>query len=214
MIKHILNIWRTTSHMKRFISIMIMILACTLIFASCNNDSADSNKDKTTDAVTTNPTKQDSDETSSGCNHNWELLGASRDATCEKEGENVYKCSRCKERKVETIEKLPHSESDWQYEKYPSRTQDGKRYKSCIDCATVLIEETLPKTVNSEGLSYKDNGDGTCTITCIGTCRDTEILIAEKYDGLTVTAIASKCFFKNKSICLLLFWCANLICSL
>ena len=37
-------------------------------------------------------------------------------------------------------------------------------------------DQALPA---SEGLAYEVNDDGTCTITGIGTCKDTEIVLAE-----------------------------------
>ena len=47
----------------------------------------------------------------------------------------------------------------------------------------------------SEGLEYKVNKDGTtCTITGIGTCADTDIVIGDEIDGYTVTIIGSSAF--------------------
>jgi len=134
------------------------------------------------------------------CSHDWEWTRHWDPATCQKEGEKGYRCKKCGEEKMEIEEKLPHEESDWKYSQYPSRTQEGKRYKECEECDEILIEEILPKTENSEGLKYSDNGDGTCTITGMGNCYDTEVLIPEKYDGLTVTAIGANCFAKNNKI--------------
>ena len=46
----------------------------------------------------------------------------------------------------------------------------------------------------SEGLTYRNTGGGTCTITGIGTCNDVEMLIPEEIDGNKVTAIAPLAF--------------------
>ena len=41
----------------------------------------------------------------------------------------------------------------------------------------------------SLGLEYTSNGDGTCYVSGIGTCKDADIIIPSTYDGLLVTAI-------------------------
>lgn len=52
-------------------------------------------------------------------------------------------------------------------------------------------EELFP----SQGLAYKINEDGqTCTITGIGTCQDTVLVIPEDIDGYEVTVIGDKAF--------------------
>ena len=52
----------------------------------------------------------------------------------------------------------------------------------------------IPDPEYSTGLAYSDNGDGTCTITGIGTCTDLDVLIPPTIDGLTVTEIGEKAF--------------------
>ncbi|MBO7657697.1 MAG: leucine-rich repeat domain-containing protein, partial [Clostridia bacterium] len=56
----------------------------------------------------------------------------------------------------------------------------------------------IPDPEYSTGLAYTDNGDGTCTITGIGTCTDLDVLIPPSIDGLTVSAIGVKAF-ENQS---------------
>ena len=71
--------------------------------------------------------------------------------------------------------------------------------------------ETVPDTegaidvialpTESMGLSYISNGDGTCTLTGIGSCTDTAIKIPEKSEsGELVTKIAASAFSGNASI--------------
>ncbi len=51
---------------------------------------------------------------------------------------------------------------------------------------------------SSEGLAYEVNEDGkTATITGIGTCTATEIVIGTEIEGYTVTAIAQECGFSS-----------------
>ena len=66
------------------------------------------------------------------------------------------------------------------------KNKDGK-----CDVCTAPIE----KGDYSTGLSYSVNSDGkTCTITGIGTCTDTDLIIPPVIDGYTVTSIAMKAF--------------------
>lgn len=53
----------------------------------------------------------------------------------------------------------------------------------------------------SEGLEFESNGDGTCTITGIGVCTDTDLVIPEKSpDGETVTLIDEYAFMSIESV--------------
>jgi hypothetical protein len=52
----------------------------------------------------------------------------------------------------------------------------------------------------SSGLSYVTNEYGSCTITGIGTCTDTDICIPSQINGFTVTAIADNAFKDCTSI--------------
>ncbi len=51
------------------------------------------------------------------------------------------------------------------------------------------VADQLAKLNPSDGLEFTSNGDGTCTLTGIGTCTDTTIVIPEKNNGETVTAV-------------------------
>ncbi len=46
----------------------------------------------------------------------------------------------------------------------------------------------------SQGLSYSDNGDGTCTLTGIGNCTDTVIMIPPQYNNMAVVSIGYSAF--------------------
>ncbi len=60
----------------------------------------------------------------------------------------------------------------------------------------VTLTARWKKTITySEGLVYKNNGNNTCSVTGIGTCTDTCLIIPEvSPDGLKVTAIAASAF--------------------
>ena len=46
----------------------------------------------------------------------------------------------------------------------------------------------------SKGLAFASNGDGTCTVSGIGTCTDTDVKIPSVYDGEKVTGIDNGAF--------------------
>lgn len=70
------------------------------------------------------------------------------------------------------------------------------------DTDSVTVTETLPPETETEppkedesGLLYQNNGNGTCTVVGIGTCKKTEIYLPEKNpDGLKVVAISTGAF--------------------
>ena len=63
---------------------------------------------------------------------------------------------------------------------------------------TVIFARTLttPTTLNecSKGLEFVSNGDGTCTVSGIGTCTDTDIKIPPVHNGEKVTGIDNGAF--------------------
>lgn len=76
--------------------------------------------------------------------------------------------------------------------------ENGSVTYICSTCGN-HYEEILP-TIGSVGLTYKHNGDGTCTVVGIGTCTDTEILIPATFEGSTVTGIGEYAFDQYHSL--------------
>lgn len=52
----------------------------------------------------------------------------------------------------------------------------------------------------SKGLEFVSNEDGTCTVSGIGTCTDTDIKIPSVYNGEKVTGIGDEAFFECSNI--------------
>lgn len=53
----------------------------------------------------------------------------------------------------------------------------------------------------SQGLTYESNGDGTCSVSGIGTCTDTDVGIPDvSPDGDSVTSIGDNAFLENTSL--------------
>ena len=89
----------------------------------------------------------------------------------------------------------------------PNGQPDCNRNRNCKTCGILLSTagaHTFVKNICSacgaretvsEGLQYTVNSDkATCTVTGIGTCRDTELNIPCDIDGYTVTAIKENAF--------------------
>jgi hypothetical protein len=68
--------------------------------------------------------------------------------------------------------------------------------------ATLVIPECKTETYTAvykefqyfEGLDFISNGDGTCYVSGIGSCTDTDIVIPRKYNGLPVTELKEQAF--------------------
>ena len=87
----------------------------------------------------------------------------------------------------------------------------------CTACGKTLVEQNalplLPHSyeqgkcslcgkiqTESEGLLFIDNGDGSYSVGGIGECTDTQVIIPEKHNGKSVTAIASDAFAGNNTV--------------
>ena len=70
--------------------------------------------------------------------------------------------------------------------------------KSSIICLVVCLALALcacGEVAPSEGLEFTSNGDGTCLLTGIGTCMDTEVIVPdESPDGDTVVGVGDSAF--------------------
>ena len=109
------------------------------------------------------------------CNHNLTEHEA-KEATCTETGYKAYEtCSRC------------------DYTTYEETEATGHNYENrkCTACG----EKAPNAPAYSEGLEFTSNGDGTCYVSGIGTCTDTDIVIPTTLpDGDTVTGIGSDAF--------------------
>lgn len=87
-------------------------------------------------------------------NHSHTYETVTIEPTCSIDGETVTRCSVCLEEKAKTV--LPatgHTEDGWDRE--PSFTMNGERYRFCSACGVCLEQTVIPKL----DPIYTDNGD-------------------------------------------------------
>lgn len=160
--------------MKKHFGLFTLLIIALFLLASCGNGDDNSHK------------------------HVYGQWNVITQGSCTSNKIEKRNCS-CGESETRITAAVGHIESDW-IVKDPTATDDGYRYKECTVCSKRLAEEILHAT-GSIGLAYTINADKTtCTITGIGACEDTEVIIPEKIDGYMVTGIGDKAFSENKSI--------------
>ena len=108
------------------------------------------------------------------------------EATCKA----AQKCTVCKEELHAT---LAHTAGDWETVTEATATQNGLKVKKCSACGDVLEEEAIP-AIGHLDLKFTRNSDGTYSVSGIGSCKDTDILIPVTYQGAQVTDITKYAF--------------------
>ena len=126
------------------------------------------------------------------------------DETCTTNGsyDEVVYCANCSSqisRTTKVIEATGHSFSEWIIDSKPTTTTEGSKHIECTVCGETIKTEVIEKLKASEGLEYIRNDDGeSYSVTGIGTCTDTYIIISSTYNGLPVTSIGEQAFYKCK----------------
>ena len=112
--------------------------------------------------------------------------------TCTEAGllEGVW-CEECGKVLVPQ-EEVPagHIWGEWVIDKEADGTVEGSMHTECAVCKKTKQEIF----VLSQGLEYVSNGDGTCSVSGIGTCTDTKIAIPTTHNGERVTSIGESAF--------------------
>ncbi len=134
------------------------------------------------------------------------------EATCTVDGEKVRVCTCCGDEDREVLTAQGHGWGEWSITEATCAV-DGEKVRACGVCEEeerevltsqgheyedgVCVHCTDPQP--SDGLAVREDGE-TCTITGIGTCTATEIVIPSDYNGKPVTAIAPDAFKNNTTI--------------
>jgi len=183
---------------KKFLAALLIAAAATTTaigFAGCSlfnsdsSDGSDTNQNQTDDGNKSDNGKTDNtDEKQETPTHTHiydqkfttyaKYLASS--ATCTAKATYYYSCT-CGEKGTETFE-------------YGDLTAHNYENDVCTMCGKT---EPTP----SEGLAYTLSDDGTYyTVTGIGTCTDTELVIPATHENLPVTAIGDMAFAQNTSL--------------
>ena len=128
------------------------------------------------------------------------VIDAATEPTCTEPGlSEGSHCSVCKTvlvAQVETAEALGHCECEdceVKYTVHPTETTDGYTVYGCCRCGVDFEGEYIDPFAPSEGLEFAHNGNG-YTLTGIGTCTNSNVIIPSTYMGEPVTAIAEGAF--------------------
>ncbi|MBQ7378347.1 MAG: leucine-rich repeat domain-containing protein [Clostridia bacterium] len=174
--------------------------------ASPNDSQGSSDTEPPTPSDTTNPGEDNPHVHVFG---DWEII---TDATCVEDGEQKRVCA-CGEVETQSINAFGHTEVIDEVVEPTCSDQGLTEGKHCATCDAVFVAQNVisatgvheyinevckycdAKRPYSEGLIFTSNGDGTCYISGIGTCEDTDVVIPPKSpDGDSVTSIGENAF--------------------
>lgn len=139
------------------------------------------------------------------CEHKLTLVPAI-EATCTTKGNiEYYSCSECsmlfKDNKASVLityaaveVPVSHIPGEWVITVPPTDTEDGVNTQYCSICGVTIATDIILKN-SSLGLEYTLKDDQkSYSVSGIGTCTDTDIVISPTHNGLPVTSIGYNAF--------------------
>lgn len=119
-------------------------------------------------------------------------------ATCTNAGIQTRVCTACQTTETQAINPIGHKYVDTVTA--PTKTTQGYTVHTCSVCKDSYTDSYTNAT-GSQGLTYEYNSDGTLTVTGIGICTDSEVIIySTTAEGKSVTGIAAGAFANNTTI--------------
>lgn len=158
--------------MTRILCLVFCLVVLVCLFVACDSDELPTENDATEHKVTEKETPEAKEEPQENQPHEhvfgeWQTV---KDATCTELGVRQRACTSCEKTEQEDI---------------PMLTQHV--YVNRV-CACGALEYSV-------GLAFAENGDGTSSITGMGTCTDTVLYLPPTApDGSVVTKIADSAF--------------------
>lgn len=135
------------------------------------------------------------------CSHNNEYeieILPFKAATCQEEGLTAgKKCNYCGKilEAQESIPTIACNESKWIIDQEATNTADGYKHTECTLCGRTIQQVTLYAFhIDTQGLVYSKNDDGTYSVRGSSSCSNTDIVIPSTYSGSPVTKIANNAF--------------------
>ena len=117
--------------------------------------------------------------------HKWGEWNITLEPTCTEEGKEVCTCLGCNDKIENTLEKIPHDFTEWQYD--PDINKDRRECTSCGKTETKSVD-----------FGYVDLGNGTYGVRA-GEDLSGDVEIPSEYKGRPVTAIQGG-FTNNQNI--------------
>ena len=135
----------------------------------------------------------------------WEIINHSN---CTENGEKSRTCTICNDIESEVIISSGHTYGAWREEKAPTTSANGYiGHYQCANCKEYFDKDKKPidsitvYATGSVGLSFVLNQDGSSyALTGLGSCKDKEIYIPDKFNGMPVTAINNNAFLNGSKI--------------
>ena len=129
--------------------------------------------------------------------HAWSEWTTTKEATCGEDGEQTRTCE-CGETEKQAIPAKGHTFGEWVTTTPATATENRLKEQTCSVCGNSNREE-IP-ALGGTGLLFSQNDDGTFSVSGIGGCKDTDIVIPAVYNGEPVTSIAYDAFYKCNTL--------------